>query len=449
MTQEKAIRFPEGFLWGTAVCSHQAEGNNVNSDWWEFEQNSGKIKDGSVSGAACDIWNRYIEDFDYMRDIGLNAFRMSVEWARIEPRRGEWDLDALAHYADMLRALKDRGLSVCLTLMHFVLPKWVADAGGWAWSESPSRFRAYVKRVVEALGGYVDIWCTLNEPMGPIIAGYLVGAFPPQKINPLQAAAAFKNMLRGHAQAAEVIRGHAQANNAPAPPIGIAMALIDIEPVHPQNVIENTVAGACDFIHNKAFLDAMTTGKVPFPFGMGETIPGLAGSFNYIGAQYYTRSRLNPKPRLRLNPEFTDILYLPPGAETTEMGYEVYPPGLYRCLMDISSYGVPIYITENGIADATDHQRPRYILTHLAQAQRAIRDGADIRGYFYWTYIDNFEWLEGWRTKFGLVAMDPVTLDRKPRPSAKLYSEIARANGITHDMLERFAPEAYDAVFNI
>lgn len=446
MPRKNTIRFPNGFLWGTTVSSHQVEGHNVHSDWWEFEHKGGKIKDGTVSGPACDMWNRYIEDFDRMQEMGLSALRMSVEWARIEPRPGEYDEEALEHYMEMLRALKERGIAVCLTLHHFTNPKWVSDAGDWAARDVVKWFRAYTRRVVDALFDYVDLWVTLNEPMGPIVNGYLLGMMPPEIRNPLKARAAFRNMLRAHAAAAEVIRRHANEKNADRRPlIGITAALAHYEPVNPKNPVETRLMDTVRFLMNHAFLDAMATGKVSPPFGLGETIHGLAGSFNYIGANYYSRSRLAPIPKLKLQwpPDLTQFLYLPPGTETTEMGWEVYAPGFYHVLRDMSRrYKVPIYVTENGIADGTDTKRPRYILTHLTQMHRAISDGADIRGYFHWSFIDNFEWLEGWRPKFGLIAMDPKTLDRLPRRSAAMYSKIARANAITPEMVGRYAPEA-------
>lgn len=444
----KTLRFPEGFLWGTSVCSHQAEGNNVNSDWWEFEHR-GKIKDGTVSGIACDMWNRYGEDFEFMQRMGWNAFRMSVEWARIEPRRGEWDAAALEHYAEMLRTLKARGISVCLTLHHFVLPKWMADAGGWVNPDSVRLFREYTRRVVDALFDYVDIWVTLNEPMGPVIGGYFIGMMPPEKINPIQGMAAFRHLLRAHGAAAEVIRRRQNEKDANRTPlIGIAAALVHLEAVDEKNLIETRILDVIRHFHNYAFLDALATGKVPFPFGTGETIHGLQGSCTYLGVNYYSRYRMARK--LKWPKEMGDLLYLPPGTETTEMGYEVYPPGFHGVLMDMwERYKLPIYVTENGIADGSDTQRPRYILTHLAQVERTIRDGADIRGYFYWTFIDNFEWLEGWRPKFGLLGMKPDTLERVPRQSAYLYSEIARANAVTEEMAARYAPDAAENVFDI
>lgn len=442
---EKAIEFPKDFLWGTAVCSHQAEGHNVHSDWWEWEK-KGKIEDGTVSGPAADMLNRYPEDFAFMREQGYNAFRLSVEWARVEPRRGEYCEEALLHYENVMKELRKRNIKVCLTLCHWVLPKWMADAGGWTAAESPRWFAGFVRRVVERLSGYVGLWCTLNEPMCPVFAGYVLGEYPPEKRNFLLARKVFKNLLRAHVKAHDLICAEAVRRAAPAPLIGIAHALTDVAPKNPDNVVDRKIHDFIRFLNNESFTEAMRTGKVPFPFGLGEKIPGLAGSFNYIGVNYYTRFRLDLFPS-RIPRHLEDFLYLPEGTETTEMGYEVYPPGFYNVIMDMNKLGVPIYITENGIADADDDQRPGYLLRHLKQVRRAMDDGADVRGYFQWSFIDNFEWKKGFAKKFGLVELEPGTLNRKPRPSAFMYGEIARTGRITPELVRSYAPQFEEEIF--
>ncbi|MFA6450359.1 MAG: glycoside hydrolase family 1 protein [bacterium] len=434
---DRAKEFPKDFLWGTAVCSHQAEGHNVNSDWWAWEQ-EGKIDDGTVSGPASDMLNRYPEDFELMESLGYNSFRLSVEWARIEPERGKYSEEALAHYENVMKEMRKRNIKVCLTLYHWVLPKWMADSGGWTNSNSIRWFREYVRRVVYRLYDYVDIWCTLNEPMVPVLASYVGGVFPPEKKNPILAGMVFRNLLRAHSAAAGLIRDAAAARrDSDDPKIGIAMALADVQPVNPDNILDRKLHELMGYFHNEAFLQAMHTGK---PFGVGATIPGLKGSFTYIGANYYTRFRLDILQGKKID-RLEDLLYLPEGAETTEMGYEVYPTGFYNVLKSISAYGVPIYVTENGIADSTDEKRPGYILRHLNQVHRAISDGIDVRGYFYWTYIDNFEWKYGFSKKFGLVAMEPGTLNRLPRRSAYLYGKIAKAGKLTPEMAREYAPD--------
>jgi beta-glucosidase len=436
---EKAIVFPKDFLWGTAVCSHQAEGHNVHSDWWEWEL-KGKIDDGSVSGPAADMLNRYPEDFAFMQKQGWNAFRLSIEWARIEPKRGEYDEEALKHYENVLMELRKRNIKACLTLYHWVLPKWVADRGGWANDESVRWFFEFARVAVGRLCGLVDLWCTLNEPICPVFAGYVLGQFPPEKRDPVLASKVFLNLLRAHAEAADIIRAEADRRGDPEPLIGIAHALVDIQPKNPGNFLDRKIHEYVKFLHNEAFPEAMHTGVAELPFGIKKKIPGLEDSFNFIGVNYYTRFRLDLPPK-RITARLEDFLYLPEGTELTEMGYEVYPEGFYNVMRDMSRFGVPIYVTENGVSDATDRQRPGHLLRHLKQLRRALDDGMDVRGYFHWSYVDNFEWKHGYSKKFGLVAVEPGTLNRLPRPSAFLYGEIARAGKITPAMTRKYAPD--------
>ncbi len=437
---KKSIVFPDGFLWGTAVCSHQADGHNENSDWWAWEK-KGKIYDGTVSGAAADMLNRYPEDFELMEKLGYNAFRLSVEWARIEPKRGQYSEEGLAHIENVLKELRKRNIKACLTLYHWVLPKWVADDGGWVNRENVERFRAFVEKVVERVYDDVDIWVTLNEPTAPLFAGYVLGEFPPEKRNPVLAVKVFKNLLRAHAAAYAVIMAEsARRGETEKPVIGIAMALAEVESSNPDNPLDRGLHEMIKFLHNDAFIDACQTGRVPFPFGVNEKIEGLAGSFTFVGVNYYTRFRFNIKQK-KMPRELTDFLYLPEGIETTAMGYEVYPPGFYNILKEMSKFGVPIYVTENGIADETDEQRPGYLLRHLAQVKRAIDDGIDVRGYFQWSYIDNFEWRFGFVKRLGLVTYDPVTFERETRPSAYMYGDIAKKGRITPALARKYAPE--------
>jgi beta-glucosidase len=441
-----SIEFPKDFLWGTAVCSHQAEGHNVNSDWWEWEK-KGKIADGSVSGAAADMLNRYPEDFKLMSDLGYNSFRFSVEWARVEPERGVFSEDALSHYEKVLDELRARGLKACLTLYHWPLPKWMAKRGGWTAEDSPELFSRFVKKVAERVYGKVDIWCTLNEPMVPVIAGHLFGEFPPERRSWNESRKAFKNLLKAHVEARRrILDAWRRTGESDEPLIGIAQAVVDVAPVNPDNILDSSIHKFIRFFHNDAFPLAMSSGKVPPPFGFNEKISGLKDSFNYSGINYYTRMRINFNLK-KIPGSLNDFLYLPDGVETTAMGYEVYPPGFYNVIKDAARYGKPVYILENGIADATDAQRPGYLLRHLKQVKRAIEDGLDVRGYFQWSYIDNFEWKLGFEKKFGLVEMEPGTLNRKPRPSAYMYGEIARSGKITRELAEKFAPSVIDEVF--
>jgi beta-glucosidase len=437
--EKEPITFPDDFIWGTAVCSHQAEGHNVHSDWWEFEH-QGKIKDGAVSGPAADMLNRYPEDFALMEQYGYNGFRLSVEWARIEPEQGRFSEEALLHYENVMKEMRKRNIKVCLTLYHWVLPKWVADSGGWTAPGCVRWFQRYVRRVVQRLFPYVDLWCTLNEPTAPLFAGYVAGVFPPEKRSWPLACRVYRNLLRAHVAAhTEIMQESEKLGADKQPLIGIAHAINYVEPRNPDNPVESKIHEFFDFMHNRVFVESMKTGCIPFPFGIGEKIHGLAGSYSYMGVNYYYRMTLQ-LPKKWPPGDLIDFLYVE-GRETTGMGYESFPPGFYEVLKYMSGFDVPLYITENGCADADqdDVLRRRYLVRHLAQMHRAIKDGMDIRGYFQWSYIDNFEWLYGFEKKLGLFALEPGTLNRIPRPSATMYGRIAK-NGITPGLVREFAP---------
>jgi beta-glucosidase len=441
------IVFPSDFIWGTAVCSHQADGYNEHSDWWRWEK-QGKIYDGTVSGPAADMWNQYKNDFAFMQEQGYNGFRLSVEWSRIEPQNGRFDEDALAHLEDMLAELQMRNIKVCLTLYHWVLPAWFADRGGWTSRDCVERFRAFVRRVVQRVYDKVDLWCTLNEPSAPLFAGYTLGVFPPEKRSLRLTGVVFKNLMRAHAAAYEEIMGEAQRRrDTQTPLIGIAHAVTYIESAHPENPLDRKLHEFMHYMHNVIFLDAMKTGRIPLPFGLNEKIPGLAGSYTYLGVNYYYRMRLQIPPKRWPPEDLVDFLYLPKGTETTGMGYEVYPPGFVKVMEFMSEYGVPLYVTENGCADDHDEQRPGYLLRHFAQMRHAMDKGIDVRGYFLWSYIDNFEWRYGYQKKLGLVELDRDTLERRPRPSAYMYGEIARSGKITEEIVNKYAPHVVDKVW--
>ena len=447
MDQGLTTSFPRGFWWGTAAAGHQIEGGNVHSNWWEWEK-LGRVNDGSVSGRACDYWNRWSQDHELMVEFGHNCFRLGLEWARIEPEEGAFDDSAIDIYVDMLADLHRRGLKVCLTLNHWVLPQWLAERGGWLSRAAAVAWTRFVNRVVPVVAPYVDLWVTLNEPMVPVLAGYLAGYHPPERRNPVEAARVFRALLAAHAVAYHRI--HDLVPSAPdgSPTlVGYAAAYQWVEPMHERGVRavgERALTKVVQQVSYKAWDDAVLTGKVPKPFGRGQRILGLKGSVDWVGVNYYMRISVTLNPAALSN--VTSGTYdAPPGIETTAMGWQVYPPGLRLTLLDtFRRLGVPIWITENGCSDPGDDLRRRYLLSHLDQMNEAISAGVDVRGYFQWTFIDDFERCEGFEQKFGLVVMDPDDpgLVRNPKPRAETYRELTRNNTMTPGLEARFAPEA-------
>lgn len=432
------ILFPQGFIWGTATSAHQTEGGNTHSDWWAFEH-AGNIRDGTTSGMACDTWNRFDEDFRLMQQLGYPNYRMSVEWAKIEPVDGHWDMAAAAHYRRMFDSLRRHGIRLCLNFYHFTLPDWVARAGGWLNEATVSRFERYCRFVVEQFGDYPDIWMTMNEPMVVVIAGYLGGEFPPMRRRVSSARRVFVNLLRAHAAAYQAIHDLADERRTGRKPLASITANLTYVKPGTRGPLARAQAWLVHRANNTSFLDAITTGRVPFPWGHGQRIPGLKGSCDYVGVNYYNRTTV--KADLRNPRNFFMAEGPAPEAEISEMGWEVYPEGLYHVVMDAwRRMRLPVYVMENGTADAGDVCRPSYLVRHLVQLHRAILNGADVRSYYHWSFIDNFEWREGFTKKFGLVSIDrdDGSLARRPRPSACLFSEIIRRNGLTDEMIERY-----------
>ncbi len=420
--------FPDGFLWGAATSSHQVEGSNVNNDWWDWEQLPGKIARGDRSGDACDQYNRYRQDFAMARDLGHNAHRLSIEWSRIEPAEGRFDRGAIEHYRDVLGTLKSLGMATMVTLHHFTNPRWLAAKGGWARPGVVGLFERYSRHVAEQLGDLVDLWVTINEPMVYATHGFLFGLWPPEKRSIVLAFRVARHLAKAHGRAYHAIHEVLGARSG-APMVGIAKNMMLFDPKDPGRWLDRLVARKLDHIFNRSFLDAITTGVMAFPMVSREADPVIAKTRDFIGVNYYSRSLAAFSPR---KPQmlFMDVS-AKEDAEKNSLGWEVYPEGIYRILMSVKGYGLPVYITENGIATTDDRQRQRFIVAHLREVARAIADGGvDVRGYFHWSLMDNFEWKEGLTPRFGMVGIDYKTQERTIRPSARLFSEIIRTGSL-------------------
>jgi beta-glucosidase len=382
------MRFPDGFLWGAATAAHQIEGNNVHNDWWRAEQ-AGRLP--HRSGQACDSWNRWPDDVELLTRMHLNAYRLSVEWARIEPEQGRFDQGALDTYRRQLEALKSAGIEPLVTLHHFTNPTWLADQGGWSNPDAAPRLAQYADRVARHLGDLVSWWVTINEPSILGLKGYIEGSWPPQRPWDLRG---YVRLLRHSATAHALARRALKAAHSEAQ-ASMAFALWPMEPLRPWSPIDQAIARLGDWLWQ------------------GRVLRRSLSTLDWIGVNYYSRNLVGwPWPAsVALTGERTDF------------GWEIYPQGLYDVLRRVGRHGKPVVITENGIADASDKQRPGYLVAHLRQVLRALADGVDVRGYMHWSLLDNFEWAEGYNQKFGLA-----TRDRQLRPSAQLYAQIAQTN---------------------
>lgn len=421
--------FPKNFYWGTATASHQIEGDNIYNDWWEFEI-QGKVKDGQKSGKACDSWNRYEEDFDLIQKLNNNAYRFSIEWSRIEPEEGKFDNSAIEKYKNMLLSLRKRNIEPFVTLHHFTNPLWIAKKGGWLNSETINYYLRYVEKIVKELKDFVRFWMTINEPNAYSFMAYLYGQFPPQEKSLKKMLIVLNNMVKAHAKAYKIIHEIVPDSN-----VSIAYNVLYFEPINPKSIIDRKLTHFADKIYNRIFIETLITGNFSSPF-IKEDIPYAKDTLDYLGINYYTRVFMGLKNIISSIKGNEYNLY-PPNVERSDFGWEIYSEGIYKVVKRFwNLVKKPIYITENGISDAKDEKRPKYLITHLVALHKAIEEGIDIRGYFYWSLMDNFEWAEGFKQRFGLFEMDYSTMERKWRKSAEIYSEIAKNNGIT-EYLER------------
>lgn len=427
--QTEELRFPEDFRWGTATAAHQVEGDPADSDWWAWEQIPGKVRDGTNAGRACEWWaGRYVEDFDLAQAMGQNALRLSVDWSRIEPREGEWDGQAIARYREMLSALRQRGIEPMVTLFHFVSPQWLIRKGGWKDEAVVRYFERFAAKAVESFGDLVDLWCTINEPNVYGTYSYLLGLWPPEEHSLQTTLRVIRHQLIAHGFAYRAIhRVQPQAR------VGLAQHLRVFDAFRPDSALDRWAARLQDSLFNELVLRPPVDGILPFPLGTNSKVPELADSQDYIGLNYYSRDMVTfdlSQPGLLFTRRFPM-----PGAEFSMEGWgEIYPEGLYRLLKRLQRYGKPIYVTETGVPDNDDSKRPRFLVTHLTAIHRALTEGVPVKGIYFWSLIDNFEWKEGFSARFGLIGLDLQTGQRTLKESGKLYGEISRRSAITQEM---------------
>jgi beta-glucosidase len=386
------LSFPADFLWGAATAAHQTEGNNVNSDWWVREHAVGTSV-AEPSGDACDSYHRYPEEIALLAELGFNTYRFSLEWSRIEPERGFVSRAAIDHYRRMVAACRAAGLTPMVTLHHFTLPRWFAALGGWQAPNAPELFVRFTEAALPILTDGVEWVCTINEPNGVAGAVGQNNSNLPTHIYALPDPQVSQTLVLAHRASREVLA------SVPAVKSGWAIATLAFqsEPGCEQ------VAHAYGRPREDFFLEA-------------------ARGDDFVGVQAYTRTVIGPDgPRPPRN-----------GVETTQMGWEYYPPAVGDGIRNAwkLAEGVPVIITENGIATADDTRRVAYTAGALSAVHQAMGDGIDVRGYLHWSALDNYEW-GSFRPTFGLIAVDRETFARTPKPSARWLGQVARTGQLS------------------
>ncbi len=438
--------FPRDFLWGAATSAYQIEGSPLAdgagpSIWHRFAHSPGRIANGDTGDLACDHYRRYREDVAIMADLGLNAYRFSVAWSRVLPQgRGTVNHKGLGFYQRLVDALLERGIRPMVTLYHWDLSATLHDRGGWLNPDSPNWFADYAQVMFKALGDRVPLWITINEPWVVAVLGHLEGQHAPGHRDLFETPRVAHHLLLAHARAVDVYRGLGRHR------IGLA---VNLEPQHPVSDAraDREAATRRDAFINRWFLDPLFQGRYPhemasifgpaWPDFTSEELALIRAPGDFIGVNYYSRGCV------RADPDATPLHAVRvsrPEALNTAMGWEVYPEGLTQTLLWLRQRyaNPPIYITENGAAFddppardglVADPLRVAYLRDHIVAAAKALEQGVDLRGYFAWSLLDNFEWAEGYSKRFGLYHVDPRDQRRLPKASARFYREVIASNG--------------------
>ena len=393
-----ATNFPQGFRWGTATAAHQVEGGNWNNDWWAWEHNP-KSPCEEPSGDACDQLNRYDSDIALCAALGFDNYRFSIEWSRIEPEPGEFSIAALDHYRRVLASCHAHGIEPVVTFHHFTTPRWVAAEGGWHTATTVDRFLRFAEKSVNHLGDLIGTACTINEPNIVSFVGYQMGMFPPGAIDDAQFEAANANFIDAHRRVVPVLKA------GPGDfPVGLTLSMADYQAVPADDSDAIARRDRIRAVSEDQFLD-------------------IVGKDDFLGVQVYSRTRVGAN----------SVLGGEEGVPTLPMGYEFWPESLGACLRRAWNYtggSVPLLVTENGIGTNDDPQRIEYVQRALEGVLSCIADGIDVRGYTYWSLMDNFEWAFGYRPRFGIIEVDRATQRRTVKPSGEWLSGIVRANAL-------------------
>jgi len=399
------VQFPKNFYWGAATSSYQVEGNNTNADWCPWEEQAQVEK----AGSACRHYEFYEQDFDLVKSLHHNAHRLSIEWSRIEPEEGVFADEAIIHYIKVIKALRARGIEPMVTLHHFTNPVWFAQSGGWTDHRCVKRFLRYCHFVTRALAGGVQYWFTINEPTVYFSHAYLWGLWPPQAKSFLKTKAVYHHLNEAHVESYRLIHQIYKELKIARPSVGIAQHMQAIVACAPS--IKNRIAvGLRKKLYNLAVLDHLTQSR----------------ALDFIGVNYYSRHLVHVHNWWIGNLLMETCKDNHHPLKKNSLGWDIYPQGLSQVLLSLKKYKLPVIIAENGICTNNDEERWQYIQEHLKHVHLSMDQGVDVRGYLYWSLMDNFEWAHGFGPRFGLIDIDYNTYQRTVRESAKKFAEVCQ-----------------------
>eukprot|EP01080_Neovahlkampfia_damariscottae_P005767 gene5767-9588_t len=409
------LGFSKDFIWGVATSSHQIEGNNTLNQWYEWEK-SQKLE---PSGDATDSWKRYKEDIQLMKKLGVSSYRFSIEWSKIEPSEGIFDPWAVQHYHDLIDECIKNKIDPMITLHHFTNPIWFEKQRAWENEKLIKHFVRFSEYVFKEYSKKVKFWCTINESEVIVLLGYLDGRFPPgKKLDFSSAKIVLQNLLQAHVETYHALK---KLPNGKEAQIGFVKDIIQFDPYNQWNPLEWVISSSMNHILTESILKFFETGKFQFiPFLTSFENQKAKNSLDFIGLNYYT----HVLPRLQFSMTEPVKEDSRPDEKITEMKYALYAEGFYRALKRLSHLRVPIIVSENGAPDSKDVLREEWIKKYIYAMQKAIFEGVNVKGFFYWSLLDNFEWAEGYKQKFGLYHVDFKTQKRTLREGSKIYVKI-------------------------
>ena len=405
----------DNFLWGVATSAFQLEGSPY-ADWTSWD---------AILSSTPDVTNHYTlykNDLELLKDLGVNAYRFSIEWSRIQPGENRWDDKAIAHYQEIIDILRQNNIEPMVTLHHFTHPLWFIKKYPWHHDTSVEKFLEYTEKILSVIKN-VRYWITFNEPYVLLLGGYLEGCMPPGIKDVPLSLKALENILICHGKAYDTIHAH-----IPDAMVSVAHNMAAFAPWRRWNPLDRLLSKIAKYFYNHSLLDAFLSGRlyVKFPFAKATEIAlPIKGKIDFFGVNYYTRlhMRFNPFRKMSIELRHRDI----DGYGLTDMGWEIHPRGLEKVLRYASKLHVPLIITENGMATHDDDRKIKFMKGHIDAVEKGIKNGLDVQGYFYWSLIDNYEWLQGLDARFGLYKVDFETLERKPTNAALYFSYLIKS----------------------